>query len=472
MNRKKLWRRTGLLLVCAALFGCVPTPDEPVVIGKNTEIMLEAAMQPETAEEAPLSERLGVPTHYRAELLSKGGRLSVSADADVTVPETALPIWRVTPREFTVEDAQRFAAVLLGPDPFYWDGVPDKAYWRARIDQLIEDIAHWDEGGMNAYNELDTVDEARELLGEWNRKMAEAPDEATRVEPDWTLHRTRAWNSEGEIETTDSYLHLNVLDPSGSWASFSIWNGRELDGAASLTYVRDYMHSNPNFLDEVIDATQYLTVTQTEAEAQAAALLERLGMTDFALATSYGMNAYYNDPGDLTPVWTCVFTRTVGGAPINFANAELGRAYGTTLEQENVYVMIDDGGVFSFRYDGPLELLEPVTESAALRPFDEVQTQFERMVLLKNNTVDTEPSPSRSDRYVIGAVRLGLVAVWEQDKDTALLVPAWDFLGHGEYQGQMDANTPYTWVEAKNECRSFLTVNAVDGSIIDRAEGY
>ena len=230
---------------------------------------------------------------------------------------------------------------------------------------------------------------------------------------------------------------------------------------------------NERFTQRVKDLLSgFSTVKLFKAEAQAAALLEKLGMDDFALAISYGANAFYNDPGDLTPVWTCVFTRTVRGVPMNFANAESAWAYRTTLEQESVYVMIDDGGVFAFRYDSPLELLETVTESAALLPFDKVQAQFERMVLLKNNTVDSEPSPSRSDRYVIGSVRLGLVAVREQDKDTALLVPAWDFLGHSEHTGQLDANTPYTWVEAKNECRSFLTVNAVDGSIIDRAAGY
>ena len=464
-------RRAAIGLLCLLLMACVPTPEEPIIVGKNTETMLAAA-QTETKDKTPLAERLGAPAQYRTELVSKGGRLSVSVDADVVVPDAALPILRVSLREFTVEEAQRFASVLLGPNPFYWDGVPDKAYWRERIDRLIDDIAHWDEGGMNAYNDLDTVDEARERLAEWNREMAKAPDEPTRIEPDWTLQPTRAWNSEGEIKTTDTYLSFNVLDPSGSWATFSIRNSLDLGGTASLTYVRDCMHSNPNFLDEVIDAAQYLSVTQAEAEAQAAALLEKLGMDDFALAISYGANAFYNDPGDLTPVWTCVFTRTVRGVPMNFANAESAWAYRTTLEQESVYVMIDDSGVFAFRYDSPLELLETVTESAALLPFDKVQAQFERMVLLKNNTVDSEPSPSRSDRYVIGSVRLGLVAVREQDKDTALLVPAWDFLGHSEHTGQLDANTPYTWVEAKNECRSFLTINAVDGSIIDRAEGY
>ena len=471
MKRLSILRWAVIMLLCLLLMACVPTPNEPVIIGKNTETMLAAA-QTETKDETPLAERLGAPVHYQAELVSKGGRLSVTVDADVVVPDAALPILRVNPREFTVEEAQRFASVLLGPDPFFWDGVPDKAYWRERIDKLIDDIAHWDESGMNAYNDLDTVDEARERLAEWNREMAKAPDEPTRIEPDWTLQPTRAWNSEGEIKTTDTYLSFNVLDPSGSWAEFSIRNCRDMEGTASLTYVRDCMHSNPNFLDEVIDAAQYLSVTQEEAEAQAAALLERLGMDDFALALSYGANAFYNDPGDLTPVWTCVFTRTVRGVPTNFANAESAWAYMTTLEQESVYVMIDDSGVFAFRYDSPLEVLEAVTESAALLPFEKVQTQFERMVLLKNNTVDSEPSPSRSDRYVIGLVRLGLVAVREQDKDTVLLVPAWDFLGHSEHTGQLDANTPYTWIEAKNECRSFLTVNAVDGSIIDRAEGY
>ncbi|MBQ9187892.1 MAG: hypothetical protein IJ138_01065 [Clostridia bacterium] len=84
-------RRAAIGLLCLLLMACVPTPEEPIIVGKNTETMLAAA-QTETKDETPLAERLGAPAHYQAELVSKGGRLSVSVDADVVVPEAALPI--------------------------------------------------------------------------------------------------------------------------------------------------------------------------------------------------------------------------------------------------------------------------------------------------------------------------------------------------------------------------------------------
>ena len=62
--------------------------------------------------------------------------------------------------------------------------------------------------------------------------------------------------------------------------------------------------------------------------------------------------------------------------------------------------------------------------------------------------------------------------IYEPSKDahTGLLVPVWDFFGtrktETEYDGESYSDTTDypTW--------SYLTINAVDGSIIDRSLGY
>ncbi len=57
---------------------------------------------------------------------------------------------------------------------------------------------------------------------------------------------------------------------------------------------------------------------------------------------------------------------------------------------------------------------------------------------------------------------LGYSRISEADSfDTGLLVPVWDFMG-------TVTNEAY----GEEEYRSVLTINAVDGSIIDRALGY
>ena len=78
----------------------------------------------------------------------------------------------------------------------------------------------------------------------------------------------------------------------------------------------------------------------------------------------------------------------------------------------------------------------------------------------------------------ITKIVLGYARVKMSDSNTYILVPVWDFFGtyeainngdkqnpnRNEYSQQMD-NT-------QNFMHSFLTINAVDGSVIDRSLGY
>ncbi len=462
-------KRIIILCLLLALFvACVPTPEDEIVVGKNTQTMLAAAESDASAEETNVH-KMQVPDRYQCELLSAGGNVTVSVDATIFVPDGPLPIVRVLPRDFTEADAQNFISVLLGSDPYYYDGVYPKSYWRERLDAAIDAIDHWDEGGMNYFNEYDTPEEAREGLEKLNRYLNEAPDEPVRVEPDFSFETVRAYNSEGPIETTDNYMSVPFVDPSQSFGQFHIMNAREISGIADLEYFRDAEKTNPNFFDALSDVTKVLKITQSEAEAKAKAVADALGMTDFVLSKSYGANAYFNGPNDYAPVWTCILTRTFGAAPTTYTSNNAGSMFNTDLLSETLYIDIDDTGVYYLRYEGPLDILETVNADAKLLPFSEIQSIFERMVVLKDNKADhpEEGEVSHSDRYVISEVRLGLALVREQDKDTALLVPAWDFLGYLEstYPGN-------TFTSYYDRCHSFLTINAIDGSIIDRSLGY
>ena len=93
----------ALLLLAA----CVPTPEEEVVTNKgNQNSMIALAMEEVTIDgssvdpitEAPRMDYgalFGIPDHLTLELPAKDGVHSVSIDADITVPDAALPVVRV-----------------------------------------------------------------------------------------------------------------------------------------------------------------------------------------------------------------------------------------------------------------------------------------------------------------------------------------------------------------------------------------
>ncbi len=90
----------SLLLLCA----CQPTPESPIVVGKDQDIMIGKAEEEATyATDDPEKqgvdwyERLGAPERYTASLVSGGGHLKVTVDAPIVLPDTELPIVRITP---------------------------------------------------------------------------------------------------------------------------------------------------------------------------------------------------------------------------------------------------------------------------------------------------------------------------------------------------------------------------------------
>lgn len=68
-------------------------------------------------------------------------------------------------------------------------------------------------------------------------------------------------------------------------------------------------------------------------------------------------------------------------------------------------------------------------------------------------------------------IRLELRRVREQNSVTdGLLIPVWSFYGN-QWQTKKDGSEPeITGTEGSQTC--LLTINAVDGSIIDLAKGY
>ena len=94
-----------------------------------------------------------------------------------------------------------------------------------------------------------------------------------------------------------------------------------------------------------------------------------------------------------------------------------------------------------------------------MKSFDEVRGTFEQMVTVANAKVDSDLDSDvviEIDRVVLGYARIS-----EADSyDTGLMVPVWDFQGK---------KTDEYGTEYKG---GIMTINAIDGSVIDRSLGY
>ena len=124
---------------------------------------------------------------------------------------------------------------------------------------------------------------------------------------------------------------------------------------------------------------------------------------------------------------------------------------------------INDSGIVGFDYNAPLEVQDTVVENASMKSFDEIKTTFEKMIAITkapDNSGYKENVNTRSikvDRVVLGYARVSEANSY----DTGLLVPVWDFYG---------TVTDNAWGITNYE--SVMTINAIDGSLIDRTLGY
>ena len=97
--------------------------------------------------------------------------------------------------------------------------------------------------------------------------------------------------------------------------------------------------------------------------------------------------------------------------------------------------------------------------------FPEIADIFEQMIQIQHTDITyLEHSDLEIDRVTLGYTRIYDPGA---DNTTGLLVPVWDFFG--TETDQYDADTTYINSDPR---ASFMTINAVDGTIISRSLGY
>lgn len=115
--------------------------------------------------------------------------------------------------------------------------------------------------------------------------------------------------------------------------------------------------------------------------------------------------------------------------------------------EESIEFRINDNGIVGFDYNVPVKEEKIVVNDSKLKDFSEIKQTFEKMVVIANAQKDYPVDIS------INKVILGYARISEKNSfDTGLLVPVWDFF---------DGNN-----------KIVMTINAIDGSVINRQLGY
>ena len=452
-------KRMVLLLICALplLTACQPTPTEDVVVNK-TEGRLEELIvaQPEASEapEMTVRARVNAPERVKEDLSGHvyGGELTVHIDAPVTVPEvTRVPVYTVRFKSFSPEKKEALTKQLLGDGP-YFDGNRDRAIY-ARCDNMVQMYTAWlkalDEGcyGPGQQENYDFMRNA-DLLDYISFEMKDMQRHSDFPAP-------QPWTGRFENER------------------FGVENGLA-QGLSIVPWERGVNFGYSTDSDISINSFSY-RLPQTDREREMWDMVEKfangLGFTEARMWDMTGVDddirsgLFHSETGfeydsfqfRLLPCYAGIpaypDSHTYTG-PDGVKERVTHVPYEQGPEQERIEATVVKGEITSFDWYNALEIVSTDSKNVNLLPFEEImdifRAQIFRSIFLGTSDEDPElwkNEPDHSEVLTIQTVRFSYMRVKKPDSSEFWLLPVWDF----------------------GDC---MTINAVDGSIINRTAGY
>ncbi|MBR4906960.1 MAG: hypothetical protein IKZ44_08965 [Clostridia bacterium] len=512
-------RIISMFVIVLLLAACVPTPETEFVTHKDTEEMLEKAAATPVSDvvgysggadangelpEAPhIRERYAIPETLSETVTEADGHFTVNIDARVEVPDVVdIPIIRVEHGTFTQNEITRLFNALTGGRTMYHNS-------NVMTKSQIADTIAWLENQLNdpaLRAELDEEDLANipETIAELKERWQTAPDElheevcdgaigVMQFEDDGKMYTRYGFKAAscddqprlifhldipGQEEINSRRLQDTLLSFFNSRSSLTGGEG-DADVHTPRIAIRD-----PNDPAELAEYP-FITYTPAQAMADTEAFFASAGFPEIKSDSII----CYPDTKSEQYGYRVKCVRSVAGVK----NAYLGmmisggiavdsQALAPQWKYERINVCIDKQGVYELSWYAPLGIRETVLPASNLLPFDEIVKRFKSQIwiehkpwlILDESQVVEEDYPS--DMHMeITRISLGLQRVMEKNRfDSGLLVPVWNFYGTTVIT-RTNVKTRETREEPHYQYMNdspIISINAIDGSIIDLNKGY
>lgn len=506
------------LLILITMAGCQKTPESDIVIGKGDAALEKAIDQGSTQADV----KYEAPKQWTDSI--EKDNLIINVDADVIVPDTIqFPSAVMTADEISQQTADNIMRVLLDGATLY-ELRPNYPYTKEEINEellLIKKSISDPNADFNTVLEKGTpehdaiLEDKQKQIAELEKAYESAPETIDIKPADTNFQRVNSPESipvfieEGITEEERLVLEEEnkaAMEASKNATYYEIKgdatlaNGIKADLRITKTNVSFLLETFGNIEDSENQKQYDIAVTeggisQEQARENALQVINEIGI-DY-LEISEVEESYYIErdetgmPVSKRPCYTFYFTHSIGGVTENYALAKdtpLKEDQYRQLELNEVAtIVIGKEGVILFQWWTPLQISEMKNESTSMLKFEDIQEVFRKQIILDN--IDTSVSVVASsydlsvleNHIVIEKAKLGLMRVLRQGKlGEYLMIPVWDFYGYEtvKFENPQAAREMQFDVDDNGECvvkkmyQSYLTINAIDGSIIDRQKGY
>ena len=475
-----------VILAAVSLAGCQETPEVEIVKQKKT---VEEAETLAADSKDTIADQVQAPDHYKASFKDTTGYIEVEADADIVIPDAeGFTLKKVEPRDFNQADVDAVVKTFAKGAPLwrriYPENDPTGGMTKSELESILIQLKKNPES-MYYQKYGETPEEAIEKVEEfyaaapdtYETEMAESKIGVLEGHMDAALDQVMgidaSFNADGDVYWISM---INNRSEDWKWIMFNMMN---------LSSSGNYWPVN---LTDLTDADKGKLRTPIEdIEKMGDSVVAQLGFDEmvrtggeYAVDVSYEEGAA-DEAGDAVSskiAYVLHYTRNVDGIPITYTSENGGTSehdegqadYSPAWPYESLELYYDDTGLLEFAWGDPYVVTDLSNENVYLMPFSEIQGILEEMMEAKY--ADMAKNKTRTT-FHINEVRLGYMRIKEKNNsDVGTLVPVWDFFGSQtcKQEGDRELIDPEWTMAGKYDC--WLTINAMDGSIIDRGMGY
>lgn len=223
-------------------------------------------------------------------------------------------------------------------------------------------------------------------------------------------------------------------------------------------------------MDAYIEDAWTLETPLEDSKAKGDALADALGLEDMELAAykkCENFDGYLDMP---LSAMNLIYTPMVDGIPVTYTDYRYTYDNETQDYSECFQVAYDDEGLVQVKWQNPSKIYDMSDEYVFLLPFSDILKIFQEQAPELHRTYGTDEDVKKF--IYITDIKLGYM--WVPDEATemeGMLIPVWDFIGCQAtyWTGNPDEGIVPSWSMNTSPYQSFLTVNAMDGSVVEGA---
>lgn len=460
MKKRWVWLLWMILMLC--LIGCQPTPEQEAVQNKGDAGLMDK-VQDEAQDEGQMEEK----PHFVYEKEYENN-IKLTVDAEVCAHmEGGAAILSIAPDPFKNGEQLEKLVRLMYPEAEIYKQMEEatKEDYEERILQAKQQLYKY-ELVKNAESDDPFIDESmqniRDLIADYEAAYSVAPEE--RHDPA-TYEFRKPTDTEAVGEQCNLFTYGDNPHARANREEISFWND-ELGSGMMMrkqSVWKTVSDLNAKMEPEFCPVNQFAEDTAFRGAKEAADTYVRHMGIDYMQAdvirTFEGLYEF-------------TYTRTYRGLQETYIAWDQGSASSFQMENsvamklwqaETLVIWVYENEVIRVTWINPSKITAIDHESVKLLPWEEVEQRFQKQMdyyLTASGFAGMYESFHQDVR--IDRVELGYAKLLVKDAKEYKLIPVWSFIG-----AIVERETGEVWEDI-----CFATINAIDGTVIDRGLMY